>query len=221
MILITGMLFDLIYDIVGKRKRPSPSPSTTSQIGRRLEKLRGRQRNLWSDDHDFDESEQNPSSKSKDKVTIDKTYIVLSDSDEEKTSSRKRLKSHKTKTKSSQISEENLSSDNDYKLASKCPTCLICSVLPTLTPYNCCSKHLAVLVHNQQRPTTNSDQWPPQQVMILPMTDELIQRYLNPQEIHRLRTRTSLSPREKKSTEAKRSVCVKHCISSDEFLRKF
>jgi len=50
------------------------------------------------------------------------------------------------------------------------------------------------------------EQWPPQQVMILPMTDEIIQRYLNPQEIHRLRTPTSTSPTYKKSAETKRTV---------------
>lgn len=154
--------------------------------------------------------------KSKEKPPIDNTYIVLSDSDDDKGSSRKRSRSHKPKKKSSQISEENFSSDNDYKIMSKCPTCLICSILSKLTSYNCCQKHLALLVHNhqkQQKQTTNSDQWPPQQVMILPVTDELIQRYLNPQEIYRLRTRTSLSPREKKTTESKRTVCAKISIS--------
>lgn len=150
-------------------------------------------------------------SKSKDKIAPDNTYIVLTDSDDEKTSARKRARSHKTKKKGSQISDENFSSDNDHRIASRCPTCLICSILSTLTSYNCCSKHLAALVHNQQppRPITNVEPWPPQQVMILPMTDELIQRYLNPQENFRLRTRTSLSPGQKKTTESKRSVGIK------------
>lgn len=204
---------------VGKRKRPSPSPSTTSQIGRRLEKLRSRQRNLWNDDNDIDETEQHLSSKSKDKTVTDNTYIVLTDSDDEKTSARKRSRSHKTKKKSSQISDENFSSDNDHKIGSKCPTCLICSILSTLTSYNCCSKHLATLIHNQQPPKqiTNTDPWPPQQVMILPMTDELIQRYLNPQETYRRRTRTSLSPGQKKTTESKRSVGIKTASSKISF----
>jgi hypothetical protein len=43
--------------------------------------------------------------------------------------------------------------------------------------------------------------------MIVPMTDELIQRYLNPQEIYRLRTQTSTSPTYKKPAQSKRSVC--------------
>jgi hypothetical protein len=94
-------------------------------------------------------------------------------------------------------------------MTSKCPTCLICSILSTLTSYNCCPNHLSLLKYNQKKHTTNSDQWPPQQVMIVPMTDELIQRYLNPQEIYRLRTRTSTSPVHKKSSESKRSVGAK------------
>ena len=78
---------------------------------------------------------------------------------------------------------------------------------------------MATLIHNQQPPKqiTNADPWPPQQVMILPMTDELIQRYLNPQEIYRRRTRTSLSPGQKKTTEPKRSVGIKTASSKISF----
>jgi len=187
-----------------KRKRQSPpSPATTSQISRRLEKLRSGQRNLWNDgDDNDDEDEQYVQPKT---TTSNNTYIVLSDSDDEKTSSRRRIRK-----KSSRIHDDNLSSsDNDSRMTSKCPTCLICSILTTLTSYNCCSKHLSLLINNKnshQKQTTDTEQWPPQQVMIVPMTDELVQRFLNPQEMYRLRTRTSTSPLYKKSTESKKST---------------
>jgi hypothetical protein len=97
-------------------------------------------------------------------------------------------------------------------MPSKCATCLICSILTTLTSYNCCSKHLSLLINNKnshlnhQKQTTDTTQWSPQQVMIVPITDELIQRYLNPQEIHRLKTQTSASPIQKETVQSKRSV---------------
>jgi hypothetical protein len=97
-------------------------------------------------------------------------------------------------------------------MPSKCATCLICSILTTLTSYNCCSKHLSLLINNKnshsnhQKQTTDMQQWSPQQVMIVPMTDELIQRYLNPQEIYRLRTRTATSSIQKEPVQSKRSV---------------
>jgi len=41
----------------------------------------------------------------------------------------------------------------------------------------------------------------PEQVMIIPMTDELVQRYLDPQQIHHLRRQTSTSPINKENSE--------------------
>jgi hypothetical protein len=164
-----------------------------------LEKLRGDRRNLWGDD---DENEQYVQPKT---TTSNKTYIVLTDSDDEKTSSSRQ----RSKKKLSKIRDENLSSDNDYKITSKCATCLICSILSTLTSYNCCSKHLSVLVDNKnsnhchQKQTTNDDQWRPQQVMIVPMTDELMERYFNPEDVYRLKTSNSTC---KKSAESNKSV---------------
>jgi hypothetical protein len=196
------------YEFTGKRKRQSPPPPSTSRLNLRFEKLRGGQRNLWSDDDD-DEDENQQYVQPKTTTTSNKTYIVLTDSDDEKASSRRRSRSNKSKKKSSRIHDENYPSDNDHKITSKCATCLICSILSTLTSYNCCSKHLSLLInnknshHNHEKLTTNTDQWPPQQVMIVPMTDELIQRYLNPQEINRLRTQSSTS---KKPIASNKSV---------------
>jgi hypothetical protein len=199
-----------MHKMTGKRKRqspPPPTPSTTSKITRRLEKLRSGQRNLWDGDDDDDEAVEDVQPKTT--TTSDNTYIVLNDSDDEKTSCRKLSRSNKSRKKLSRINDENLSSDNDCNIPSKCATCLICSILTTLSSYNCCSKHLSVLLNHKnshQKQTTDTEQWPPQQVMIVPMTDELIQRYLNPQEIYRLRRRTSTSPTPKKPTESKISV---------------
>lgn len=109
-------------------------------------------------------------------------------------------------------------------MTSKCPTCLICSILTTLTSYNCCSQHLSLLVNNKnpQKQTTNTEQWPPQQVMIVPMTDEFIQRYFNSQEIHRLHTRTLISPpTDKNPTSSKKSVGQKKYIPLDRFFCRF
>lgn len=61
-------------------------------------------------------------------------------------------------------------------------TCLICSILSQLSTKNCCADHLSRLKHPQ---------WLPEQVMILPVTDQIVQRYLDPQQIHQLRTQTS------------------------------
>ena len=181
-----------------------------------MEKLRNKKCNLWNDDDgDRDGEEevvQNVQSKNKSKTPTDNTYIVLTDSDDENQQRRSRSKKSKKK---SRMQDENISSDNDTRMKSKCPTCLICSILSTLTSYNCCPNHLSLLKCNQtsyhqqqqkQKHTTNSDQWPPQQVMIVPLTDDIIQRYLNPQEIYRLRTQTSTSPVHRKSTESKQSV---------------
>jgi hypothetical protein len=42
--------------------------------------------------------------------------------------------------------------------------------------------------------------------MILPVTDEIVQRYLEPQQLQRLRTHTSTSPTNTKISERKISV---------------
>jgi hypothetical protein len=46
----------------------------------------------------------------------------------------------------------------------------------------------------------------PEQVMIIPMTDELVQRYLDPQQIHHLQRQTSASPINKENSERNISV---------------
>jgi len=66
-------------------------------------------------------------------------------------------------------------------------TCLICSIISQLSSFNCCPEHLSSL----KNPST---QWLPEQVMIVPITNEIVQRYLDPQQIHHLRTQTSTSP---------------------------
>jgi hypothetical protein len=198
-----GYVYFVFRDIE-KRKRqspPAPPPPTKSKIARRLDKLRSGQRGIWDDeDNEDDDLEQNVEPKS---TTSNKTYIVLSDSDDEKLPSR----SNKSRKKKSQICDETLPSENDNKPISKCATCLICSILSNLTSYNCCSKHLSILLNhtNHRKQTTNTDQWPPQQVMIVPMTDEFIQRYVDTQQIHRLRA----SPTSKKSIERHTSVSRK------------
>ncbi|CAF3214057.1 unnamed protein product [Rotaria sp. Silwood2] len=194
---------------IKKRKWPSSPSSTTSQANRRLGVLRSGQRNLWDDD---DDSDLEPYVKSKKPTTSNKTYIVLSDSDNEKKPSRRRSKSNKSKKKSSRTYDESLTSENDHKPTSKCVTCLICSILTTLTSYNCCSKHLSLLINNKnshdnhQKQTINTNQWPAKQVMIVPVTDELIQRYINPQEFFHVKTPTSTPPIHKKSVQSNRSI---------------
>ncbi|CAF1042397.1 unnamed protein product [Rotaria sp. Silwood1] len=203
-------LFYQITHFKEKRKWSSSPSSTTSQVNRRLEVLRSGQRNLWDDDDD--DSDLEPYVKSKKPTTSNKTYIVLSDSDTEKTSSRPRSKSKKSKKKSSRTYDESLTSDNDHKQRSKCVTCLICSILTTLTSYNCCSKHLSLLINNKnshdnhQKQTINTNQWPPKQVMIVPITDDLIQRYINPQEFVHIKTSTSTPSIHTKSVQSKRPI---------------
>jgi hypothetical protein len=132
-----------------KRKRLS-SP-IKSQIGIRLEKLRDRRKNLWSDDEE---------------TSKQSNLIVLSDSEEEE----RPLLKHKSRKKKP-----------------KNATCLICSILSQLSSYNCCSEHLSLLKNHSKT------QWLPDQVMILPVTNEIVQRYLDPEQIHQLRTRTSIN----------------------------
>ncbi|UJR26744.1 hypothetical protein I4U23_008059 [Adineta vaga] len=196
-----------------KRKRQSPPPSSaTSKINRRLDKLRSGQRNnLWLEDDDDNENEER--SVQPKPITSNKTYIVLSDSDEDKATARRRSQSNKSRKKSRHNHDESCTSDNDYKTTSKCTTCLICSILTTLSSYNCCTKHLSLLTNNKkntqdhhQKSTTNVEQYPPQHVMILPMTDELIQRYLNQQGVHHLRTQIPTSSSSKKTNGSSKST---------------
>ncbi|CAF2057311.1 unnamed protein product [Rotaria magnacalcarata] len=188
-----------------KRKLETASPAATTtktklHVNRRLERLRSGQHNLWQDDDDHDLEIY---VKAKKPVTNNKTYIVLSDSDDEKTSS----KNDKKKKKSTRMNNENLISDNDYKPTSKCVTCLICSILTTLTPYNCCTKHLSLLIHkkhshgNDSKQPMKDNQWPPKQVMIVPITDDLIQRYVNPQEFYHIKA----SPSQNNTVQSTRS----------------
>ncbi len=181
--------FHYLIQCLEKRKRQS-SPPFKSQIARRLEKLRGKKRDLWADDDD-DDTEQHKKSKK---------LITLTDSDEERPTStlQRRIRSGKSKKKISQNHNENA-------------TCLICSILSQLSSYNCCSQHLSVLKNPQ--PTTTG-QWLPDKVMIVPLTDDIVQKYLDPEQIHHLRKKT------KKSSE--RNVLVSqivvqkivNCISS-------
>lgn len=196
-----------------KRKYASPTP-TSSEIGRRLEKLRSMQGNLWDDDDDERDLQPcvQPKTTTVTATTNNKTYIVLSDSDDEKAASRRRDKATKPRKKVARDAHEHESSERQTGTASlRCATCLICSLLTTLTPYNCCSKHLAILLNSKspQSTATASHPWPPQQVMIVPMTDELLQRYLDPQQIHSLKTQRSTSPVKRKGTKRNTSVSFK------------
>ena len=84
--------------------------------------------------------------------------------------------------------DESSASENEQTFSRKkpkCanPRCLICSILSRLTSHNCCSNHLNIL-------TTHSDQtWLSDSVMIVPVTNELVQKYLNHEQIHRLQTK--------------------------------
>jgi hypothetical protein len=85
-------------------------------------------------------------------------------------------------------------SHNHNENTNKNATCLICSIHSQLSSYNCCSQHLSIL----KNPQPTAFQWLPEQVMIVPLTDEIVQRYLDPQQIHHLRTQTSTN---RKSSE--------------------
>ena len=178
--------------------------------------LRSERCNLWGNDDNRDSDiEQYVQSNPKSNNT---TYIILSDSDDEQFSSNRRIKNSKSRKESSSAFEESLISIEDHKSTSKCVTCLICSILTTLTPHNCCAKHLSLLIrdknsdHNHQKQTNNTNQWPPQQVMIVPMTDDLIQYYVNPKRIYSLRAKRSTSPISKNSIASNRSVGEKFYI---------
>lgn len=148
-----------------------------SKVCRRLEKRRGNQENLWDDNENDNEFEAYVRPKP---IISNKTYIVLSDSDEEKARSR-------SVTRSKKLRRKTVDSCN----TETCSTCLICSILTSLSAQNCCSNHLSLLTHQKHSngsSITKESVWPPKQVMIIPIDDELIQRYLNPEQIHRLKT---------------------------------
>lgn len=165
-----------------KRKRHS-SPFK-SQIALRLEKFRRRRatRDLWGDDDNDEDDKQS-------KTNNYKAFIALSESDEEQQSPSSKRRRQSVKSRKNPV---------------KNPTCLICSILSQLSSYNCCSEHLSILKNHSHQPqtttTTTNPQWLPEQVMILPITNELVQRYLEPEQIRRLRTQTPLSPAKKKTS---------------------
>ncbi|CAF0872499.1 unnamed protein product, partial [Adineta steineri] len=75
-------------------------------------------------------------------------------------------------------------------------TCLICSILSQLSSVNCCSAHISLLKnHTHHRQKSSHSHQLPEQVMIIPMTDEIVQRYFDPQQNHHLRKETSASNR--------------------------
>ncbi|CAF3607953.1 unnamed protein product [Rotaria sp. Silwood1] len=186
-----------------KRQRqssPPPPSSFKAHLAQRLQRIRSGQRDLWADD---DDNNNNTHHRHKQTKTTNnkKTYIVLSDSDDERLSLplQRRLRSSKSGKKLSRNHDENVNKNT---------TCLICSILSQLSSYNCCSEHLSILKnhsdHQQQQQTTNS-QWLPDKVMIVPVTDEIVQRYLDPQQIHNLRTQTSITNK-KNSTSTSKSL---------------
>ncbi|CAF0893860.1 unnamed protein product [Rotaria sordida] len=175
-----------------KRQRqssPPPPPSFKSHLAQRFQRLRSGQRDLWADDDNTTTQKRKQSKTTNNK----RTYITLSDSDEEQ-SSQRRLRNTKSGKKLSRNHDENINKNT---------TCLICSILSQLSSYNCCSEHLSILKNHtdHQQQTTNSS-WLPNKVMIVPVTDEIIQHYLDPQQIYNLRTQTtSTSITNKKTSE--------------------
>lgn len=181
---------------LGKRKRPS-TPILTSHIARRLAELRKRHRDLWADDSEEDEIEQPQPSQSSKSKRNNKASIALTDSEEEveqrRSSSRRRSHTHHHHHR--EISAR----------SSRSATCLICSVLSQLSSRNCCSKHLAAL-QDQHEASSRSPTALPNQVMIIPVTDDIIQRYLNPDQIHRLRRTTASPPIITKTPQRRKTV---------------
>jgi len=189
--------------VTRKRKYSSPASNTT-KVARRLEKLRSGQDDLWADDDDNDLEPYVRPKTTTALTTDDKTYIVLNDSeDDEVTAARRRGKVTKTHKKSSDALHEHVSSDQDIKPPSKCVTCLICSILKTLNSYNCCSKHLSVLLKKITVADSSEviENGLPPQVMIVPVTDDLLQRYLDPTQIHQLKTQTTPATNPKRTIE--------------------
>jgi hypothetical protein len=73
------------------------------------------------------------------------------------------------------------------KKTPKNPTCLICSILSQLSSCNCCSEHLSLLKNHSHH---SKSKCLSERVMIVPLTNEIVQRYLDPQQIHQLRKHT-------------------------------
>ncbi|CAF1288080.1 unnamed protein product [Adineta steineri] len=190
-----------------KRKRHSSSPSHKSQIARRLEKLRAEKRDLWNDDDEDDDDEQ---SKTKNKK---KVCIVLSDSDEEQRPS--------SSSSSSLTSQRQLRSSKSRKKTQRNHnepvTCLICSILSQLSSVNCCSAHISLLknhTHHHRQKSSHSHQLS-EQVMIIPMTDEIVQRYFDPQQNHHLRKETSTNNETSASNRSTRKALNKSTTTSN------
>lgn len=154
-------------------------------MARRLAFLRDRYRNLWDDDNDDDESNEEDqsnftrttTSKRRTKKTV---CVVLSDSEEESQnpfyhSSSSTVENHR----------RNLSQPRNSG------SCLICSIRSQLSNINCCSNHLSLLTNNPNAQSLANH------VMIVPITDEILQHYLDPEHIHHLRS--SKSPNEHRS----------------------
>ena len=135
-----------------------------SQIARRLEKIRTGRTNLWDDDDD-----ERPTVKSN-----RRSRIELSDSDEDilSISSQRHSRSSKSRKRTSQHHRHHRDS----------ATCLICSVLSQLSSYNCCSTHLTVL--------KNLSHGLPEQLVLVPMTNDIAQHYLHRQSRRRSSTTT-------------------------------
>lgn len=139
-------------------------PLINPKFTRRLADLREGRRNLWDDD-DSEEDDDEEERCSKSKRRKPSRVRVLSESDDDLEESSRRQMSKRSKGKHSQC-------------------CLICSILNQLSNENCCSKHLTLL----KNPTSSIL---PNHVMIIPVHDDLLHQYLDSQEIHRLKMKTS------------------------------
>ncbi|CAF2075561.1 unnamed protein product [Rotaria magnacalcarata] len=170
-----------------KYRSPPPPPPLKPQLAQRLERLRSGQRDLWADDEDI-----NPKAKQSKTKNNNQPIILLSDSDEETSPLPSQGRSRITKSK-------NKLSQNHNDNVNKNPTCLICSIFAQLSSYNCCSEHLSILKSNSDHHlrTTNGQRLP-EKVMIIPITDEIVQHYHDGQQIYQLRTQTSPSRTTKK-----------------------
>lgn len=177
--MIEYLIVTVLLNYLEKRKRSSQATPIISRIAQRLERFRSaRRRDLWADDDDDDEDSNDRIYKHTKTTNRDRVYIVLSDSDEEppvknSKAGRKRTRNHNAKA-----------------------MCLICSIMSRLSAQNCCSEHLSILKNNvDHQHTTNRSQWLPEKVMILPLTDEIVQRYIEPQQISHSRTQTPVTNR--------------------------
>lgn len=168
-----------------KRKRQSPLPPfppLKPKLAQRLQRLRsGVQQNLWGDDDD--DVEITTSKPKQSKTTNNRiSYVASSDSDEEKSH---RLRNRKSRTKLSRNHDENVPISG---------TCLICSIIAQLSSYNCCANHLSILKNHSNRQSHTTDvEHLPERVMIVPITDEIVQQYIDPQQIQQLRSNKRIS----------------------------